>query len=67
VISQSTIYEFGDVVHEKVEIEHADSTWERIVVRLKQTGVSRKDTVDLTLDRYHAKLLAEAILKECVE
>lgn len=70
MISQSTIYDFGEVSHEKVEIEHADSTWEVVKVRFKQTGMSgigSKDTIDLTFNRYYAKKLANAILEECGE
>lgn len=59
---QSTIYDFGEVAHESAERLNPDSTWDRIEIRLKQYLQLGKDTIDLSFDTYHARLLAYRIL-----
>lgn len=60
--NQSTVYDFGEVAHESAKRLNPDSTWDRIEIRLKQYRKSGKDTIDLSFDTFHARLLAHRIL-----
>ena len=60
---QSTIYDFGEVRHDRVERKYPDSTYDRVQVRLEQHLQTKDDVVDLTLDTYWARELARELLK----